>query len=106
MFLAISLASVGNYYVYDSIGPVADLLSSQLGFSDTQIGTLNAIYSLPNIFLVLVGGMLCDRFSARLVAVVTAAICLLGAILTALGSHFPVMAAGRLLFGLGAESML
>ena len=106
MFAAISLASVGNYYVYDSIGPVADLLSSQLSFSDTQIGTLNAIYSLPNIFLVLVGGVLCDRFSARSVAVVTAAICLLGAILTALGSHFPVMAAGRLLFGLGAESMI
>ena len=106
MFVAVSLASVGNYYVYDSIGPVADMLSSQLGFSDTQIGTLNAIYSLPNIFLVLVGGVLCDRFSARAVAVVTAALCLLGAILTALGSQFPVMAAGRLLFGLGAESMI
>ncbi len=106
MLFAISLASIGNYYVYDSIGPVADLLSSQLGFSDTQIGTLNAIYSLPNIFMVLVGGVLCDRFSARSVAVVTAAVCLLGAILTALGTAFPIMAAGRLLFGLGAESMI
>ncbi len=106
MFVAISLASIGNYYVYDSIGPVADLLSSQLGFSDTQIGTLNAIYSLPNIFMVLVGGVLVDRFNARSVTLVTAAVCLLGAILTALGSQFPVMAAGRLLFGLGAETML
>jgi MFS family permease len=106
MFLAISLASIGNYYVYDSIGPVADLLSSQLGFSDTQIGTLNAIYSLPNIFMVLIGGVLVDRYNARSVTVVTAAVCLLGAILTALGSQFPVMAAGRLLFGLGAETMI
>jgi MFS family permease len=106
MFVAISLASVGNYYVYDSIGPVADLLSSQLGFSDTQIGTLNAIYSLPNIFMVLVGGVLVDRFNARSVTVATAVVCLLGAILTALGSHFPVMALGRLLFGLGAETMI
>jgi MFS family permease len=106
MFVAISLASIGNYYVYDSIGPVADLLSSQLGLSDTQIGTLNAIYSLPNIFMVLVGGVLVDRFNARSVTVVTAAVCLVGAILTALGSQFPVMAAGRLLFGLGAETMI
>jgi MFS family permease len=106
MFLAISLASVGNYYVYDSIGPVADLLSSQLGFSDTQIGTLNAIYSLPNIFMVLIGGVLVDRFNARSVTVVTAAVCLAGAILTALGSQFAVMAVGRLLFGLGAETMI
>jgi MFS family permease len=33
-------------------------------------------------------------------------VCLLGAILTALGSEFPTMVAGRLLFGLGAETMI
>jgi MFS family permease len=106
MFVATALAMIGNYYVYDSIGPVADLLGRQLGFSDTQIGTLNAIYSLPNIFMVLVGGVLVDRYSARTVTVVTASVCLLGAVLTAMGEQFEVMAAGRLLFGLGAETMI
>ena len=76
MLIGVSLASIGNYYVYDSIGPVADLLSRQLGFTDTQIGTLNAIYSLPNIFMVLIGGVLVDRFSARAVTVVTTLLCL------------------------------
>jgi len=57
MFTASSLLMLGNYYVYDSIGPVAELLSSQLGYTQTQIGALNAVYSLPNIFLVLVGGV-------------------------------------------------
>ena len=42
MFVAVALAMIGNYYVYDSIGPVAELLSRQLGYSDTQIGILNA----------------------------------------------------------------
>lgn len=51
----VSAALFGNYYVYDSIGPVAELLQAQRGFSDTQIGMLNAIYSLPNVVLVLVG---------------------------------------------------
>jgi MFS family permease len=106
MFIATSLAMIGNYYIYDSIGPVAELLSRQLGWSDTQIGTLNAIYSFPNIFMVLIGGVLVDRFSARSVTLVTAIVCLLGAILTALGEEFPVMVAGRLLFGLGAETMI
>jgi MFS family permease len=106
MFVATSIAMIGNYYVYDSIGPVAELLSRQLGYSDTQIGTLNAIYSLPNIFMVLVGGVLIDRFSARSVTVVTTVVCFTGAVLTALGSAFPVMVAGRLLFGLGAETMI
>ena len=79
---------------------------AQLGFSDTQIGTLNAIYSLPNIFMVLIGGVLVDRFSARSVTLVTTLVCLLGAMLTALGEQFAVMAAGRLLFGIGAETMI
>jgi MFS family permease len=106
MLIATSLAMIGNYYIYDSIGPVAELLSRQLGWSDTQIGTLNAVYSFPNIFMVLIGGVLVDRFSARSVTLVTAIVCLLGAILTALGSQFPVMVAGRLVFGLGAETMI
>ena len=49
----VSVAMFGNYYVYDSIAPLADVLKEQLGFSDTNIGTLNAIYSLPNIIMVL-----------------------------------------------------
>lgn len=106
MLIGVSFASIGNYYVYDSIGPVAELLSRQLAFTDGQIGTLNAVYSLPNIFLVLVGGILVDRFSARVVMVVTTALCLLGAIVTALGEQFPVMVVGRLIFGIGAETMI
>ena len=105
MFVATGLAMLGNYYVYDSIGPVADLLARQLGFSDAQIGSLNAVYSLPNVFLVLVGGVLVDRFSARLVVFWTTVICLAGATLTAIGSYFPVMVLGRFLFGVGAETL-
>jgi hypothetical protein len=41
----------GNFYVYDSVGPLADLLQRQRGFSDTQVGMLNAIYNLPNVVL-------------------------------------------------------
>lgn len=106
MFVALALAMIGNYYVYDSIGPVAELLSRQLEFSDTQIGTLNAVYSLPNIVMVLIGGLLVDRYSARSVTLVTTIVCFIGAVLTALGSEFATMVAGRLLFGLGAETMI
>jgi MFS family permease len=105
MFTGAGICMLGNYYAYDSIGPVAEQLSRELHFSDTQIGTLNAIYSLPNIFLVVVGGMLVDRFSARRMSIATTALCLIGAILTALGARFPVMAVGRLLFGIGSETL-
>ena len=55
----ISLAMFGNYYVYDCIGPLAPLLSRE-GFSDASIGLLQAIYSFPNIVMVLVGGIIPD----------------------------------------------
>ncbi|OWQ90895.1 hypothetical protein CDN99_12095 [Roseateles aquatilis] len=100
----VAAALYGNYYVYDSIGPVADALQRQRGFSDTQVGLLNAIYNLPNVVLILLGGMLVDRFGAARVTLWTAAVCLAGAVLTALSPDFFGMAAGRLLFGIGAET--
>jgi len=102
----VSLLMFGNYYVYDSIAPVAEQLERELGFSDTQIGALNAIYSLPNIFLVLIGGLIVDRFGAARVALWTTAICLFGAVLTAWQGSFGTMVTGRLLFGIGSETML
>ena len=106
VLVAISVAMFGNYYVYDSIAPVADSLQRLLGFTDTQIGMLNAIYSLPNIVVVLIGGVIVDRFGTRLSTLLFAIICSVGAVVTAISPSFPVMAAGRLIFGLGAESMI
>jgi MFS family permease len=100
----LAIAYFGNYYVYDSVGPVADLLERQRGFSDSQIGMLNAIYSLPNIVLILLGGILVDRFGAARMMVWTAAICLAGALLTAFSPVYGGMVVGRLLFGIGGET--
>jgi len=115
VLLFVSLAMFGNYYIYDSVGPLARILTEQLGFTDTQIGTLNAIYSFPNIIMVLIGGIMVDRMGGRTANLIFTAICMVGAIMTALASSladmtglstFTVMAAGRLVFGLGAESMI
>ena len=66
VLVAVSVAMFGNYYAYDAVGPVADSLQRLLGFSDTQIGTLNAIYSLPNIIMVLVGGVVSSHKGVNL----------------------------------------
>jgi MFS family permease len=104
VFALLAIVMYGNFYVYDSIGPVADLLQRQRRFDGTQIGMLNAVYSLPNIVLILVGGILVDRYGAARVTLCTAAVCLAGAALTAFSPSFGGMAAGRLLFGIGAET--
>jgi MFS family permease len=101
----ISVVIAGNYYAFDSIAPVADLLRTQRGFSQSQIGMLNAIYALPNIPLSLVGGILIDRFGAARTSLVAAAFCFAGAVLTALGQPYEMMVFGRLLFGIGEETI-
>ena len=102
----LSLAMCGNYYVYDCVGPLADALRNTRGITDSQLGTLNGIYSLPNVFMVLVGGVIVDRLGAGRATTLFTAVCVLGAIVTAVSESFVGMATGRLLFGLGAESMI
>ncbi|MGD0493073.1 MAG: MFS transporter [Steroidobacteraceae bacterium] len=100
-----AVVMVGNFYVYDSISPVADLLQRQRHFSDTQIGLLNAVYNWPNVLLIVVGGVLVDRYGAARMTLYTAAVCFVGAALTAFSPNFVGMAVGRLLFGAGAETL-
>ena len=106
VLVMMSIAMFGNYYAYDAVAPLADHLQRQLGFTDTQIGTLNAIYSFPNIIMVLIGGILVDRFGTRRATLYFTLVCVLGTAITASSGSFPVMATGRLIFGLGAESMI
>jgi MFS family permease len=106
VLVIISLAMCGNYYVYDAISPLADVLKKQLGLSDDNIGLLNAIYSIPNIFMVLIGGLVIDRIGTRWSTILFGALCTAGATLTAFTGIFEVMVAGRLIFGLGAESLI
>jgi len=102
----VSLTMFGNYYVYDCIAPIADLLVKQLGFSDSNIGLLQAIYSIPNVFMVLIGGYVVDRIGTRKALLIFGTLCFVGSVVTVLSGRLPVMASGRLIFGLGAESLI
>ena len=106
VLLFISLAQGGNYYIYDSINALERIFIDHLGFSATQFGWLNASYSVAAVATLLVGGIIIDRIGTKKSILVFAAICFLGAVLTALKGSPPVMIAGRTVLGLGAESMI
>lgn len=106
ILVVISLAMFGNYYIYDSISPLADLLVKQLNFSDSDIGLLQGIYSVPNIIMVLIGGIIIDKIGTRISTFIFTMLCLAGAVITASFADITMMAIGRLVFGLGAESMI
>lgn len=102
----VSLAMFGNYYIYDSIAPVFDLLSSQLKFTDQQLGLLYTVYSIAAVIVLLIGGFIIDKFGTKKSIFVFALICLVAAFLTAVSGEFFVMIAGRFMLGIGAEPLI
>ena len=107
-WLVLALAALtiaGSYYSYDAIAPVADALRAQRHFSQSQIGLLNAVFSLPNIALALIGGIVVDRWGAARVSLAAAALSFIGCLATAIGEPYALMVAGRLIFGVGTETL-
>src|ERR1700678_1716431 len=105
VLIFVSLAMFGSYYVYDALSPLADVLKDQLHFTDLDIGFLQAIYSFPNIFTVVIGGFIIDRLGLRKSLMLFGVLCLIGPAITAVSGKLAMMAAGRLIFGMGAESL-
>ena len=92
--------------MYDALSPLADVLKAQLGFTDANIGLLQAIYSFPNIFTVVIGGVIIDRIGLRKSLMIFGVLCLIGPAITVASGHLWLMATGRLIFGMGAESLI
>jgi MFS family permease len=106
VLMFVSLAMFGNYYVYDALGPVIDLMRDQLGFSYQQIGALSTAYNVAALLVLLAGGYIIDRFGTKKAIFVFAVICLFAAALTAATSNYETILAGRFLLGLGAEPLI
>jgi MFS family permease len=100
VLLLAAVAVSSSYYEDDVIGPIADLLHQQRGFTQSQLGMLNGVISIPNVALALINGLLIDRYGPARVALWAAAVGVLGAALTAVGSPYPIMVAGRFIFGI------
>ena len=101
----ISLAMFGNYYLYDTIAPVADLMKSQLGFTDEHIGLLYSAYSWGAILILLPGGVFIDRYGTRKGTMLFGSICAVAGFLTVASDNLYVILAGRFLLS-AAEPLI
>lgn len=106
VLLFVSFAMFGNYYIYDSMAPVFDLLKEKLGFSDQQLGLLYTVYSVAAILVLLAGGYVIDRFGTKRSITLFAVICVVAAVVTAATGELAVMLVGRFLLGLGSEPLI
>jgi MFS family permease len=107
-----ALVTYGNYYCYDIPGALNVQIRDGIGSSyeeyQTQINLLYSAYSLPNIILPFFGGILIDRLSPNVMLVVFSLLVCAGQAVFSYGfdvGSFSLMLAGRVIFGLGAESL-
>ncbi len=131
MMLLVSLAMALNYYFYDALSPLKDLLTTKLGFSSSDYGFFNSAYSIPNVFLgmAVIGGIILDRIGIRITGLMFFGAMVVGSFLTYYGTTeafnsgglgyaflnsfkpdyspaLKMMSIGYFLFGLGAETSI
>lgn len=120
-----------NYYFYDLLSPIQDLVRINLGFSASDYGMVMSAYAFPNVFLAMaiLGGIILDRIGIRitgfsfiflmsiggaLTAYAASSTFLnggfgygfLNSFLTAYSPQLKLMIFGFFLFGLGAETSI
>lgn len=108
-FMVLGFASAllfGSYFAYDSIGAIENALMKLLGVGADKIGASYTMYSLAAIPTVLVGGMLIDRLGVRKASLLFSALVTLGAVIVALAPNLWILYLGRLVFGMGSESLV
>ncbi len=106
VLIVISLAMFGNYYIYDSIAPIADMLKADLGFTDENIGSLYTAYSIAAVIVLILGGIFVDRYGTVKTTIVFGGLCTVAGVINAVTDNFTVMMAARFVLGLGAEPLI
>lgn len=131
VLIVASFAMATNYYFYDALAPLADLIRMNLGFSTTEYGFFISAYSIPNVFLAMavLGGIILDRIGIRITGFSFIFLMALGGTITAYGASdaflsggfgynfmnsfltgyspaLKMMSLGFFVFGLGAETSI
>ncbi len=96
----------GSYFAYDSIGAIETTLIRIFHTDRAAIAGMYSAYSLAAIVAVLVAGVLIDRVGVRAASLICSTFVVAGAAIVAAAPSLPVMYIGRILFGMGSESMI
>jgi MFS family permease len=101
-----ALMAFGSYFAYDSVGAIETTLIKVFHTDSTAIGTMYTMYSVAAVVAVLVGGVLIDRVGVRRASLIFSGFVVAGAAMVAAAPSLPVLYTGRVLFGIGSESMI
>ena len=103
---------VSNYYCYDIPAALHQQFSDYMGNDsdnfETYFQLLYTLYSIPNVVLPFFGGYFVDKFGTRVCLISFMSMLLLGQTVFTIGigqKSWSLMFLGRILYGLGGESV-
>jgi MFS family permease len=117
--LLVSTITLGNYFLFDLPGAIGmgkghtwerQFHKAGETYTQTMNGLLYSVYSWPNLVLAMLGGIIVDDvLGIQRSAILFTVLVLAGAFVTYCGVHyvsFPLLIAGRVIFGLGGETQI
>jgi MFS family permease len=99
---------LGDSYCFDNPMAMQKSIVDLFGIDNFRFNLLYTVYSLPNIILPFFGGVLIDRLGPRKAIVIFTSIVIVGQCVCVVGAYyrtFVTMIAGRVVFGMGSESL-
>ncbi len=106
ILIFVAFLAYGSYFAYDSLGAIAPLLIEAFGIGREQIGIAYSAYSIAAIFSVFLGGILVDRIGTRKASLIFSTLIVIGAFIVAVAKNIYMIYIGRVIFGIGSESLV
>lgn len=114
VLILISGLTFSTYWFQDFLGGIKEIMEQDLGFSSSEFGSILSLTTVANLFgMIMVGGIILDKWGIRLTGVIFGIIAVIGGAITAAaaagffgadkGVMLTWMIVGRVLFGSGLE---
>jgi len=114
MLVITSFLLFATYWFYDVFSPLKDLMMTDLGIDSGSFGVVISATTWANCLgMILIGGLILDKWGIRVSSVMFGLLVTFGAALTTLGAsdiltldstnRILLMATGRIIFGIGTE---
>jgi MFS family permease len=104
--LALLLIRASGALQLQAAAVAAPSLIKDLGLSYAEVGSVIGAFTLPGIFLTVLGGLLANKFGDRLVLRASMVLMIIGAVISGCSNGFTGIVVGRLVSGCGGVVML
>jgi MFS family permease len=105
ILVVVYLSILAFTLIFQSIPPLLPLIISELQLTYAQSGLLMSLFSLPGLFISLLGGFLSDRYKMKPLAAGCFLLMIGGTTLVALGADLRILWLGRIVAGIGAITL-